>query len=104
MKAIKIQLEYKCYPVWLYDEDGLVEDTALPPEMVVDSALNAKFESIQKRFDATFVDTSTEFSSGGFASPEDEAAFYADLDSAVVELREKCPDGYSVEYKAHRSE
>ena len=97
MKAIKIQMEYKCYPVWLYDGGGIVEDTALPPELADDRELDEKFRSIQERFDATYVDTATEFRSAGFASPKDEAAFKSDLKAAVAELVEKCPGDYSVE-------
>lgn len=97
MKAIKIQLEYKCYPVWLYDDEGLVEDTALPPELSGDRELDARFGSIQERYDATYVDTPTEFYNRGFATPEEEAAFRSDLSAAVAELVERCPERYSLE-------
>ena len=97
MKTMRIQLEYKCYPVWIYDDEGLVEDTALPPELASDNALDERFRSLQDRFDATYVDTATEFYNKGFASPEDEAAFESDLKVAVAELADKCPAGYTLE-------
>lgn len=97
MQMIKIQLEYKCYPVWIYDEDGLVEDTALPPELADDHQLDEKFQSVQDRFDATYVDTSTEFYNKGFESLEEEEVLKADLKAAVSELMEKCPKTYSVD-------
>ena len=97
MKTVRIQLEYGCYPVWVYGEDGLVEDTALPPELSDDHELDMRLRSIQERFDATYVDTPTEFRNRGFATPEEEAAFWSDLRSAAAELAEKCPEGYSLE-------
>lgn len=97
MRAIKIQLEYKCYPVWLYDDDGIVEDTALPPELSDDRELDDRFRSIQERFDATYVDTPTVFYNRGFATPEEEADFSSDLAAAVALLAEKCPEGYLLE-------
>lgn len=97
MKTMRIQLEYKCYPVWIYDDEGLVEDTALPPELASDNALDERFRSLQDRFDATYVDTATEFYNKGFASLEDEAAFESDLKVAVAELADKCPAGYTLE-------
>lgn len=97
MKTIKIQLEYQCYPVWLYDDAGFVEDNALPPELADDVELDQKFHSAQKRFDATYVDTATEFFNKGFASPDDEAAFKDDLKTAIAELIEKCGEGYMLE-------
>lgn len=97
MRAIRIQLEYKCYPVWLYDDDGIVEDTALPAELSDDRELEDRFRSIQERFDATYVDTPTEFYNRGFATPGEEAAFRSDLAAAVALLAEKCPKEYSLE-------
>ncbi|MBQ3343156.1 MAG: hypothetical protein IJG84_14750 [Kiritimatiellae bacterium] len=97
MKTMRIQLEYKCYPVWIYDDEGLVEDTALPPELANDHELDERLRSLQDRFDATYVDTATDFYNKGFASPEDEAAFESDLKVAVAELAKKCPVGYTLE-------
>lgn len=97
MKAIRIQFEYKCYPVWIYDDEGLVEDTALPTELASDNALDERFKSLQDRFDATYVDTTTDFYSKGFESSEEEAAFKSDLEAAVADLAEKCPEGYTLE-------
>lgn len=97
MRAIRIRLEYKCYPVWLYDDEGLVEDTALPPELSRDRELDERFGSIQERFDATYVDTPTEFYNKGFATLGEEAAFRSDLSAAVALLAEKCPKEYSLE-------
>ena len=97
MSAIRIRLEYKCYPVWLYDDDGIIEDTALPPELTDDRELEERFRLIQERFDATYVDTPTEFYNKGFATPKEEAAFRSDLAAAVALLAERCPEGYSLE-------
>ena len=97
MKTVKIQLEYQCYPVWIYDEEGFVEDTALPPELADDCELDSMFRSIQERFDTTYVDTQTEFRNKGFASAEDEAGFKADLKAAITEFVAKCPKDYSIE-------
>lgn len=90
-------MEYRCYPVWLYDAEGFVEDTALPPELANDQALNKRFESLQERFDATYVDTPTAFFNKGFSSSKEEMAFKADLKAAVAELKKKVPNVYSVE-------
>jgi hypothetical protein len=100
MRKIRIQLEYGCFPVWVYGEDGFVEDTALPPELSDDRELDERFRSIQERFDASYVDTPTEFHNRGFATTEGEATFRFDLSVAAAELAEKCPEGYSLELPA----
>ncbi len=95
MKKIKIQFEYGCYPVWIYDEEGLVEDTSLPPELADDVELDEKFESLQKRFDEAYIDTPTDFYFKGM-EPNEEDAFNAELKDAVLELQAKCPKGYEL--------
>lgn len=97
MKTIKVELEYGCYPVWVYGDDGFIESNALPSRLAEDTELDRKFKKLQERFDATFVDTPTEFTDKGFATPEDEARLAADLETAVDELAERCPKGYSFE-------
>lgn len=97
MKTVRIQLEYKCYPVWIYGEDGFVEDNELPSELAEDHELDGRFWSVQHRFDATYVDTATVFYNKGFASPEEEGVWESDLKAAVAELAKKCPASYKFE-------
>ncbi len=33
MRTIRLLLEYSCEPVWIYGEDGIVEDVGLPEEL-----------------------------------------------------------------------
>lgn len=42
MKTIRVHLEYNCYPVWLYDDEGFVEDNALPPDFAEGGELDQK--------------------------------------------------------------
>ena len=64
----RIILEYGCYPVWLYDDDGGVIDTRLPDELCDDIELDAKFRSLQARYKALFINNEQEFSFVGFQS------------------------------------
>ncbi|MGI6045656.1 MAG: hypothetical protein ACOYCA_02295 [Eggerthellaceae bacterium] len=97
MKTIKIQLEYRCYPVWIYDSEGFVDDNALPQELAGDAELDRKFKSIQDRYDATFVDTPMDFYHKGFETQEAERIFMSDLENAIADLSEKCSGMYSIE-------
>jgi hypothetical protein len=96
-KESEIELAYQCYPVWLYDEEGLAGSCALPSGLSGDHGLDERFRSIQERFDATCVDTPTEFRHIGFAIQEEEAAFASDPNAAIAEFIEKCPKWYSLE-------
>lgn len=62
VKKIRIMLDYKCYPVWLYDEDGDIIDTLLPEELRDDADLDSKFDELQDRYDALFIDDGKDLS------------------------------------------
>ena len=86
LSKIRVMLEYGCYPVWLYDEDGDVIDTLLPEELRSNVELDRKFDDLQDRYEALFINTNKEFSYLGFASQEEKDCFLADWQQAVDEL------------------
>lgn len=91
---IAVMLDYGCYPVWLYDENGFVEDTLLPEELRGDLELDAKFDDLQSRYDALFVDNRHEFSYVGFKSDHEKELFVHDWTHAVKELKNKLGERY----------
>ena len=82
IKFIRVMLDYGCYPVWLYSEDGLVIDTLLPEELR-GTELDAKFDDLQERYEALFINNSKEFPYRGFNSPEEKERFLSDWELAV---------------------
>ena len=96
VKTLRIMLEYRCYPVWLYDEEGNIIDTLLPEELRDDSELDSKFDDLQARYDALFVDNVREFDFIGFKSEADKSAFFEDWQNAITELREKTQGRYLI--------
>lgn len=93
---LRLLLDYHCYPVWLYDEKDQIVDTLLPEELRDDIELDAKFDSLQSRYDALFIDNAHEFSYIGFESESQKQAFLQDWDSAVRELRQKTNGRYII--------
>lgn len=67
-KKIRLLLEYGCYPVWLYDENGDVIDILLPKELRDDAELDAKLDNLQARYNALFINNAHEFMYVGFKS------------------------------------
>jgi len=93
---IRLLLDYPCYPVWLYDDDGGVIDTCLPDELSNDIELDARFTDLQKRYNALFINNEKEFSYVGFQRSDEEKAFYADMLDAIRELKEKLGGRYEI--------
>lgn len=96
VKTIRLLLEYGCYPVWLYDEEGGVIDTRLPDELRNDTELDAKLTELQERYEALFVNNEIEFSYIGFKSSDEETAFNTDMLNAIRELKEKLDGKYEI--------
>lgn len=40
MKKIKVQLEYRCFPIWLYDENGNLIDNDFPASLIGDPEID----------------------------------------------------------------
>lgn len=96
IKKIRLILEYHCYPVWLYDENDDVIDTLLPEELRSDFELDAKFDDLQERYDALFIDNSHEFSYVGFKNDDERNKYMEDWKTAVNELKTKINGKYSI--------
>ena len=94
--TLKIILDYRCYPVWLYDENGFIIDTLLPDELKKNIKLDRKFDDLQARYDALFIDNGKEFSYVGFESALQKTQFLKDWASAVSELKAKTNGKYVV--------
>jgi hypothetical protein len=78
MNKIRLLLEYKTYPIWIYDEEGLVIDTDLPAEWSDDSSLDDLWNEVADFYDTLFIDNPKEFRFLGFKSLQDKVKF-ADL-------------------------
>ena len=97
LKKIRLLLDYGCYPVWLYDENGDIIDTLLPEELRDDIELDSKFDDLQARYDALFIDNAHEFSFIGFKSTEDRERFCSDWENTVNELVYKLNGKYPIQ-------
>jgi len=96
IKKLRLLLDYGCYPVWLYDEDDDLVDTLLPEELRNDRELDAKFDDLQARYEALFINDEHVFDYVGFASEEEKTAFFSDWEKAVKELTEKAKGKYEI--------
>ena len=87
MKEIKIMLDYQCYPLWLYDENGQFIDNEIPSEIKADSQLCNCLEEIQSDFESLFYNTSTEFRYIGFTSTQAKKAFEDKLNKIYKQIQ-----------------
>ena len=97
MKKIRLLLEYGCFPVWIYGEDGVMIDNDLPEELSSDKELEHLCNKIQKEYDGLFINSEVEFEYKGFSSLADEKGFNKETELLEKVLRERCDGLYIIQ-------
>lgn len=71
MKRLRVALEYRCHPLWIYGEDGYVEENGVPPELAGNADLIRLLDQVQQIYDSFFVDDGIDFSYRGPSTPQE---------------------------------
>lgn len=99
MSKIKVYLDYQCFPIWVYDDNGILIDNVLPKELEEDKNVEDSLIEIQNIYDGFFIDNAIEFKFIGFRSEPDRLNFLTKIDDAINLLKIKVGDLYSIENK-----
>jgi hypothetical protein len=59
MKKIRLLLEYKSYPMWIYDENDELIDNDIIEELKSEKEINEMLMEIQVIYDSLFIDSNT---------------------------------------------
>ena len=97
MKKIRLSLEYKCFPIWLLNENGDIIDNNSPEELKSNDILYNKLVSMQEKYNSLFLDDGIEFKYIGFSNVQDEEAFMAEVEIIYSEMKEKLQHKYHFE-------
>ena len=101
MKKIKFMYEYKCFPLWLYDNKDELIGCELPEELKTDINLKRLLESLQDEYDALFIDNEIEFDFVGFKNTTDRQSFIDKTTEAISILRDKLDKLYIITISIH---
>lgn len=99
MHTLKFKMEYKCYPIWEYDEKDELIDNCLPKEIEKDKYINNLLNTIQDTFDSLFINDKDEedFSNTKFKSKEEREKFMSNINLAKEYLINKYHNLYKIE-------
>ena len=97
MQKISLALEYHCLPLWLYDDNDELIDNTFPPEVQKNKELCELLNTIQKRYDALFIDTPIEFAYIGFQNDNEKQAFANLIEKALEQLSIILEGHYEIE-------
>lgn len=101
IKKIRLLLEYKTYPIWLYDEDDEIIDNDNPPEWDDDQQLTDAFMAVSDFYDTFFIDTKHEFRFVGSVDKADSDKLQSLVDKAVEILYKKNSGKYIIQNDIH---
>ena len=93
---IRFMLEYQCYPIWIYSEDGELLYNDLVDEIANNFDLCDLLERLQLDFDSLYLDTSREFRYVGFENENDKAVFLDRAKKVYEELLVTLGDQYEI--------
>ncbi len=96
MKKLKVMLEYKCFPIWLYDEDEQLLRNDLPDELQGDAEIDSLCVELQEEFDSLFQNNRKEFKYKGFLNTNGKALFLKKVNEIERILRERVGNEYRV--------
>jgi hypothetical protein len=84
MKKIRLLLEYKCYPIWIYNENDELVDNDIVEELKIERDIDEMLMEIQGIYDSLFIDDSKTFEYKGFVNSMVRAEFLEKIDKVVV--------------------
>ncbi|MBF2463298.1 hypothetical protein [Listeria welshimeri] len=96
MSEVRLFLDYKCYPVWVYDEAGFLEENDLPDELKKEKDLDEKLTHLQDKYNNLFTDTEIEFRYNGFNDENEKEKFLREFTEIQKELEKKLKNKYKV--------
>src|SRR5699024_8926200 len=97
MKKIKVFLEYQCFPMWVYNENGLLVENDLDEELKDDSEIDNMFVEIQSIYDGLYEDNVVSFEYIGFTSEIEKEAFIQKVENVISLVKDRVGDKYLIE-------
>ncbi|HLR34704.1 MAG TPA: hypothetical protein VK071_05155 [Tissierellales bacterium] len=97
MNKIKLKLEYKCFPMWIYDKNDSLINNDLVDELKNNDTLDFLLVSIQEDFDNLFINDGREFRYEGFCDNNAKETFRKKVQDAYSVIKNKVGEDYVIE-------
>lgn len=104
MRKIRILLDYRCYPIWVFNEKGELMCNDLPDELRNDVDVQKNLEDIQRIYESLFIDNAIEFRYKGFDSEVKKSEFLSKLSRVMQLIELKVGNIYKIENRVNLNE
>jgi len=90
-RIIKLYEDYGAWPLWVYDENGVLEDNDVPEEWENETELIHDLDELQNQLEATFIDDEYGFRCVGFKDDEARKKYYNSLNKVRRKIKALLP-------------
>lgn len=97
MNKIKLYLDFRAFPIWVYDENGAFLDNDSPEILLKNKALDNKLVQLQDTYDNLFINTDKEFKYVGFKNQSEKNSFQKDIQNISNEIQKIVQGEYEFE-------
>lgn len=97
MKKIKLNLEFKAFPIWLYDENGTLLDNDSPEILLKNKELDDNLVQLQNNYDKLFINNDVEFKYLGFQDSNEKKLFEKNIQDISNKIKETVQGKYQFE-------
>lgn len=103
MKTLVLSLEYGAEPIWIYNDDYMIDCNDIPDEWEEDESLDKRkllsnLDELQNLYESGFIDTERIFDFVGFQGNQEKMnRLLTLLDEIRAFIKEHLPDGYVFE-------
>jgi len=101
MRKIRILLEYRCYPIWVYNEKGEIVLNDVPNELKNEIDIQNLLTDIQDKYDSLFIDNKVEFRYKEFDNEVEKKKFISKISKVVQLIESKVGNTYKIENSIH---
>lgn len=95
MKKIVLSFEYRCLPIWIYEDNDLYDD--LPPEWENEKEFIKILLEAKNLYASAFLNTNKEFTFVGFKNKDDLKRMNSLLEKIRKFISKNLPEGYEFE-------
>lgn len=97
LKTLKLALEYRCFPIWVYDEQDTLMANDSPEEIKTNKEMDDKLILLQEKYNNLFIDDGVHFQYIGFKNTSDKQSLENSIREIYVEIKSLIKDTYQIE-------
>lgn len=94
MRTLVLRLEYGCFPLWIYNDNGELISNDMVPEIQDYVEIENELMNIQSEYDKHFINNEVEFKYNKMDEGQDKVCYLKKVEELFTKLKEILQDKY----------